>query len=51
MTEEKKLVEIQGTAEGEPFTVKQLDSLVEKAGKGIAELIAIQKKVLLGAKK
>jgi ribonuclease PH len=46
MTESGKLVEVQGTAEGEPFSRKTLDQLIELAGKGISQLIAAQKKAL-----
>ncbi|OGC32331.1 ribonuclease PH [candidate division WOR-1 bacterium RIFOXYB2_FULL_48_7] len=47
MTESGRLVEIQGTAEGEPFSPKTLNQLLELAGQGIKQLIAIQKKLLL----
>lgn len=40
------LVEVQGTAEGEPFTRAQMDALLDLAGKGIGELIAAQKRAL-----
>lgn len=40
------LVEIQGTAEGEPFSDEQLGELLKLARKGIGELIALQKQVL-----
>jgi ribonuclease PH len=40
------LVEIQGTAEGAPFTDEQLGELLKLARKGIGELIELQKKVL-----
>jgi ribonuclease PH len=40
------LVEIQGTAEGAPFTEDQLAHLLRLARKGIGELIALQKKAL-----
>jgi len=40
------LVEIQGTAEGAPFSDDQLTSLLKLARKGIGELITLQKKVL-----
>jgi ribonuclease PH len=40
------LVEIQGTAEGAPFTEEQLTALVKLARKGIGELITLQKQVL-----
>lgn len=46
MTESEKLVEVQGTAEGEPFSKKTLSQLVDMAGKGIQQLIAVQKRVL-----
>jgi ribonuclease PH len=40
------LVEIQGTAEGTPFTDEQLGALLKLARKGITELIELQKKAL-----
>jgi ribonuclease PH len=40
------IVEIQGTAEGEPFTRAQMSELVDLAEAGIGELIARQKAVL-----
>ena len=43
MTENGGLIEIQGTAEQNPFTKKQLDEMVEMASKGIKEIIKIQK--------
>ena len=46
MTENGELVEVQGTAESEPFSKKTLNQLVDLAEKGIEELIALQKKVL-----
>jgi ribonuclease PH len=46
MTEGGKLVEVQGTAESEPFTREQMDQLLDKAGEGIAKLIKTQKEVL-----
>ena len=39
-------VEIQGTAEGAPFTDDEFASLLKLARKGIAELIALQKQAL-----
>src|SRR6478735_4133919 len=41
------LVEIQGTAEGAPFTEEQLVALLTLARKGIGELIELQKQALL----
>lgn len=46
MTENGELVEVQGTAESEPFSKKTLNQLVDLAEKGIAQLVLIQKKVL-----
>ncbi|MEW6059981.1 MAG: ribonuclease PH [Actinomycetota bacterium] len=46
MTGSGKLVELQGTAEGTPFSREQLSALVDLAGTGIRELIEIQRRVL-----
>jgi len=46
MTEQGKFVEIQGTAEGEPFTKDEMNNIIQFAEQGIAELIQIQKNVL-----
>ena len=46
MTGSGGLVELQGTAEGEPFTRAELDAMVELAHKGIGELVAAQKAAL-----
>jgi len=46
MTEAGKFVEIQGTAEHNPFDKADLDQMLELAGKGIRELIRWQKKAL-----
>ncbi|MDD5614114.1 MAG: ribonuclease PH [Candidatus Omnitrophica bacterium] len=46
MTESGDIVEIQGAAEGEPFSKSKMDSLIKLAQKGIKELITIQKKIL-----
>lgn len=43
MTGKGGLVEIQGTAEGEPFTRSQLDELLALANKGIIELVQAQR--------
>ena len=42
------MVEIQGTAEGTPFTRNELDALLVLAQKGIGEIIAAQKSALAG---
>ena len=46
MTGRGGIVEIQGTAEGEPFTRAQMGQLVDLAESGIAELIARQKAII-----
>jgi ribonuclease PH len=46
MTGGAELVEVQGTAEGSPFSRAQLDGLLDLAGAGIAELSKIQAEAL-----
>ncbi len=46
MTGSGRYVEIQGTAEGEPFTREQMDALLVLAARGIGELVAMQKAAL-----
>jgi ribonuclease PH len=46
MTGRGRLVEVQGTAEGRPFSRTEMDKLLALASKGIKELVALQKKVL-----
>ncbi|MBL0207553.1 MAG: ribonuclease PH [Propionivibrio sp.] len=46
MTGKRGIVEIQGTAEGEPFTRAQMTQLVDLAEAGIDELVARQKAAL-----
>jgi ribonuclease PH len=46
MTGDGRLVEVQGTAEGAPFTRAQLDELLELAGRGNRELLAAQQAAL-----
>jgi ribonuclease PH len=46
MTGAGRFVELQATAEGEPFSQEELDALVELAAGGIRELIAQQKRAL-----
>ncbi|GMQ85326.1 MAG: ribonuclease PH [Acidimicrobiia bacterium] len=48
MTGEGKLVEVQGTAEGEPFGRDQLDHMLDLAAAGIAQLVEEQRKVRAG---
>ncbi len=40
------IVEVQGTAETEPFSEQAFGDLMKLAGKGIGELVALQRKVL-----
>ncbi len=49
MTGSGGFVEIQGTAEGAPFTRAQFDALVGLAERGIGHLIALQKQALQAA--
>lgn len=46
MTGKLELVEVQGTAEGPPFTRQQLDIMLDLAGHGIRELVALQQTAL-----
>lgn len=46
MSETGEYIEVQGTAEGEPFTRSQLNELLDLADKGCRELIHQQKQVL-----
>jgi ribonuclease PH len=46
MGEDGRLIELQATAEGAPFSRAQLDEMLALAGKGIGELIAAQKEAL-----
>ena len=46
MTDDGRLIEVQGTGESGPFQRRHLDDLLDLAQKGIAELVAIQGEVL-----
>jgi len=46
MTGGGKFVEVQGTAEGVPFTKAQMERMTELAQKGIRELLKAQKNIL-----
>jgi ribonuclease PH len=46
MTGAGNFVEVQGTAEGETFSRREMDALLALAGKGIAELVGHQKRAL-----
>jgi ribonuclease PH len=46
MTATGQIVEVQGTAEGAPFSRQEMNILMDLAAKGIDELVAIQKQAL-----
>ena len=46
MTGSGGIVEVQGTAEGAPFSRAQLDAMVDLAGAGISQLVAAQRAAL-----
>lgn len=46
MTGSGEFIEVQGTAEGDPFNRAQLDGLLKLAEKGIAEIVELQRVVL-----
>ena len=46
MTESGKIIEVQGTAEGAPFSKDELMQMMALAEKGIGELIVLQQAVL-----
>jgi ribonuclease PH len=50
MTDKGEFVELQGTAEGKPFSKDAIDALIALADKGIKQLFEEQKKVLAGLK-
>lgn len=46
MVEDGRLVEVQGTAEGEPFSHQELLTLLDLAKQGISQLVEAQRKAL-----
>ena len=46
MGEDGGFIEVQGTAEGAPFARTELDAMLDLAGKGITELVVLQKQAL-----
>jgi ribonuclease PH len=46
MTGAGGLVEVQGTAEGAPFSRKEMDAMLDLAEKGICQLIGAQRSAL-----
>lgn len=48
-TADGRFIEVQGTAEREPFTREQMDSLLVLAERGIQQLVAIQREAIAKA--
>lgn len=48
-TGDGRFIEVQGTAEGSPYTREQMDNLLELAAKGIAELVVRQRQAIHAA--
>jgi ribonuclease PH len=48
LTGDGRLVEVQGTAEGDPFSRRQMDQLIDAAGAGVNRLFELQRKALDG---
>lgn len=46
MTDQGGFVEVQGTAEGAPYSQEELNAMLDLAQKGIGELVELQKKAL-----
>ena len=46
VAQEPQFVEVQGTAEGAPFSRSELDALLGLAGEGLAEIIALQAEMI-----
>ena len=45
-TGDGRFIEVQGTAEGRPFTREQMDNLLQLAGQGIAQLVVLQRQAI-----
>ncbi len=48
MVEDGRLIEVQATAEKDPYSPEELDSMLRLAGKGIRELMTHQKRAIAG---
>ncbi|MBS0320183.1 MAG: ribonuclease PH, partial [Proteobacteria bacterium] len=46
MTQGGGLVEVQGTAEGKPFSRAEFDALLDLASRGLVEILAAQQRAL-----
>lgn len=49
MADDGRIIELQATAEGEPYSREELNAMLELAGKGIRQLMLAQKKALTGS--
>ena len=47
MTESGRFIEVQGTAEGQPFRRDELDALLDLAGSGIDQIVKLQNQLLV----
>ncbi len=48
MTEDGRMIELQATAEGAPYSRGELDTMIQLAHKGIKELVVLQKRAIAG---
>ena len=48
MADDGRVIELQATAEGEPYSREELQAMLDLAGKGIRQLMLAQKKALTG---
>jgi ribonuclease PH len=48
MSEDGRMIELQATAEGAPYSRTELDAMISLAHKGIKELIVNQKRAIAG---
>jgi ribonuclease PH len=49
MADDGRIIELQATAEGEPYSREELEAMLELAGKGIRQLMLAQKRALTGS--
>ncbi|HEX6488448.1 MAG TPA: ribonuclease PH [Candidatus Dormibacteraeota bacterium] len=49
MSDDGRLIELQATAEGDPYSREELEAMLELANKGIRQLMLAQKKALTGS--
>jgi ribonuclease PH len=48
MDDRGRFIEIQGTAEGEPFTAEELNAMLDLARQGIGQLVDYQRRAIAG---